>query len=207
MVSVVCASVVHDVCVRMCVHTSVGMALCSISSSVVIHMAYCNITHTCSLRTDTLSHYHNMPNLHWYVHSDRKCILSESLPTMLIFFHITHHAFSMSKGTVTTDTTNAMHAHMINLLFHVYRKYHSSSRQHCTRACSTCVIRALITHDISLYVWNNIIVSHEYHVLVSIVYHAAHAPSTNLFMYVICMKCFRQSSNFVYQSCVMWLTK
>ena len=33
-----------------------------------------------------------------------------------------HSVFSMSKGTVTMDTTDATHAHMINPLFHVYKK-------------------------------------------------------------------------------------
>ena len=64
--------------------------------------------------------------------------------------------FSMSKDTVTMDTTNATHVHMINLLFHRYRNYHSLSRQHCTCACVAHAIRALTTHDISLYVWNKI---------------------------------------------------
>ena len=60
---------------------------------------------------------------------------------MLIFFHnalLLHSRFSMSKGIVTMDTTDTMHAqnNMINLL-DAYRKYHSSSRQHCTRALTT----------------------------------------------------------------------
>ena len=64
---------------------------------------------------------------------------------MLIFFHIAHSYHRditqcMSKGTVTMDTTDATHAHMINLLFRAYRKYHSSSS---TRACDTRAICTL----------------------------------------------------------------
>ena len=83
--------------------------------------------------------------------------MSGSLSTMQIFFSyrtpLLQSAFSMSKGTVTTDTTDAKDVHnMINLLFHAYRKYHSLSRQYCTHACGTRVIRALKTRDISLFV-------------------------------------------------------
>ena len=52
------------------------------------------------------------------------------------------------------DTSDAMHAHMINQFLTVYSKYHSLSRQHCTRACGTLAIRALMTRDISLYTVN-----------------------------------------------------
>ena len=66
-----------------------------------------------------------------YVYSHRKCTLSRSLPTILIFFHrtpLSHSAFSMSKGTVITDTISTTHGHMINPFFHAYRKYLSLSR-------------------------------------------------------------------------------
>ena len=62
-----------------------------------------------------------------------KCSPSGSLPTRLIFFHITHRLshnafFLCPEAIVAMDTTEAMHAHnMINVLFHAYRKYHSSS--------------------------------------------------------------------------------
>ena len=68
-----------------------------------------------------------------------------------------HNAFSTSSSTITMDTSDATHVHnMINQLLKVtvYRKYHLLSRQHCTRACGTLAIRALMTRDISLYTVN-----------------------------------------------------
>ena len=56
------------------------------------------------------------------VYSHRKCTLSGSLSTILIFFAyhtpLLYNAFSMSNGIVTMETTDATHAHIT--IFHAH---------------------------------------------------------------------------------------
>ena len=58
----------------------------------------------------------------------------------------------MHRGNIThrqgNIATSATRVHIINLLFYAYRKYHSSSRQHCTRVCFTRAVCSLTTRDI-----------------------------------------------------------
>ena len=67
----------------------------------------------------------------------------------------THRIPAWTLKTSHHSVLCTTHAHMINLLFHACRKYHTLSGKHCTCVCGTHAICALTTHDISLYAWNN----------------------------------------------------
>ena len=52
---------------------------------------------------------------------------------------LSHSAFSPPSSTITMDTTDTMHALMINQLLRAV-KYHSLPRQYCIRVCGTRAI-------------------------------------------------------------------
>ena len=116
------------------------------------------------LKTIFLCFWHGMSSIIMPNYTDMSIpIVNDMLIFYIAHYYCTVH-FSVSKGTVTTDTTDAMRAHNYDnvILFHTYKKYHSSSRQHYIRACGTHVICALTTRGISLYAWNNITLSGHY---------------------------------------------